>query len=229
MRVECGGKCHDFGYGHFRRRAYAGHTLRKLHDKRLGRGAVLRKVVDGRAYFQHRVAHTVHLLHAEDVRQLGDGLRGTFAEVYERDIYNRGGFDILLDGLHRIVAEASALLCEKIKLLTRQSCIHAFEKLVEFEHFGGGHTGVFLRVGKRFLHFGVSVDGFTSGHHQPRNGGHHSHYGRLAVVQPVVEPLPPCLPDSHLRVDLSDFSFKQFDFGNLHIPRGRAALYAVKL
>ncbi len=120
-------------------------------------------------------------------------------------------------------------MCEKIKLLTRQSCIHAFEKLVELEHFGGGHTGVFLRVGKRFLHFGVSVDGLTSGQHQPRNGGHHSHYGRLAVVQPVVEPLPPCLPDSHLRVDLGDFSLKQLDFSNLHIPRSSAALYAVKL
>ena len=44
--VKSGGKSHNFGNCHFSGSTDAGHTLSKLHDKRLGSGTVLREVVD---------------------------------------------------------------------------------------------------------------------------------------------------------------------------------------
>ena len=155
MRVESSGESHNLRDSHFRRRADTRHSLRKLHDERLGGGAVLREVVDGGADFEHSVAHTEHLLHTENVRQLGYGLRGTLAEIDQSHVDNGCRLDILLNRGYGIVAEATALLSEKIKLLAGKAGVHTFENLVEFGNFGGGHTGVLYGVRHLFLHIRV--------------------------------------------------------------------------
>ena len=155
MSVKSGGKGHNLRDSHFGCGADTGHSLCELHDKRLGSGTVLRKVIDRGADFEHGVFNTIHLLHAEDITQLGDGLRCTFSEVDQSHVDDRSGLDILLDGSHGVVTEAPALLGEKIKLLAGETGIHTLEDLVEFFNLCGGHTGILDGVCHLFFHICV--------------------------------------------------------------------------
>ncbi len=229
VRVERCGKSHNLGDSHFGGRADAGHTLRKLYDKRLGGGAVLREVVDRRADFEHRVTHTIHLLHTEDVRQLGNGLRGPLSEVDERHVDNRRGLDILADGGDSIVAESSALLGEQVQLLTGKTGVHALEDLVEFFNLGGGHTGVLYGVSHSFLDVRIRLHRLTSGHNKPRDGGGNCHYDCLRRVEPPVEALPKGLLCGESGVYLLEFRFEHTDFSDVRIPSGGASLQSVEL
>ena len=77
------------------------------------------------------------------------------SEVDESHVDNRGRFHILLDRCDSVVAESTALLGEKVKLLAGKTSVHALEDLVEFFNLGGCHTCVLDGVRHRFLHIGV--------------------------------------------------------------------------